>query len=327
MSGDYTNNTSQPSSPPPVGAPTAPRAMRKQAARGGVNGISRGSGAMPSAPAPAVPQTPGQNGPSSAMQTPYRLPLQTPLRSGRSGRMVNGDDDRSGAAVVFGVAEGSNTRVRHPSAEAYPPSEIEQRAPRVGGHIRPPPGLFQPPTGPAYQPRSDANQSCRISSDGAAYPSGQQNRRASQGYTREQIERQRPSEGECSLWDPIYIYPAPGATEMQTGFSYPLLITFSQEPVPNEHIVASRRRSQEIFAERAAESRRQMQEQSDLQNLFAAQQRRGREMQPRPETEEERAAREQAERIQAARQQFEQGRSFEDDDDFYPRHRRNGGSI
>ncbi|KAK7992647.1 hypothetical protein PG996_012325 [Apiospora saccharicola] len=307
MSGNNNNNnnTPKPSGSPPFGAPTEPRAMREQAARAAGGGRGRIRVALPIVPPPGQP------------------PNQYPFGE-------NNDDGRSGSAVVFGVAEGSDTRVRHPNAEAYPPPQVQQQGPpRVGGHIRPPPGLFQPPSGPAYQPRADANMGRRVSSDGAVYPPPQQdNRRVSRGFNPERMHHRGPAEGrffsrcppDYSGWLPGYS-GAPRSTEPQTKLSSRWLTRVLQQTVAHDHVIASRRRSQEIIAQRAAEEQRLRQEQQELQELQA------RFVEHQRGLEAQKAAREQAARVEKAREQFEKGRDFEDDDDFYPGHRRNGGSI
>ncbi|KAK8131663.1 hypothetical protein PG984_008101 [Apiospora sp. TS-2023a] len=247
MSGNNNNNTPKPSGSPPLGAPTAPRAMREQAARAAASGRGRIRVALPIVPPAGQPPNPNP---------PRPPPNQYPF--GETGD----SDGRSGSAVVFGVAEGSDTRVRHPNAEAYPPHGMQHHCPP--------------------RPRADANMGRRVSSDGAAYPPNQDNRRVLQGFNPERMDRRGPAE------------------------------------VAHDHVIASRRRSQEIIAQRAAEQQRLEQEQRNLNASFAARQR---------EREAQKAAREQAARIEKARDQFEKGRDFEDDDDFFPGHRRNGGSI
>ncbi|KAK8068812.1 hypothetical protein PG994_005428 [Apiospora phragmitis] len=190
------------------------------------------------------------------------------------------------------AAAASGPRPRQPSAGNYYP-------PLTARRIAPPPGLFQAPDGTVYNARSDASASRRISFDG-------------QMYSQQYAGGRRMSQD--------FGFPRPGHRPGQ----------LLQEQVLASHDESRRMDRERAVAQSSFAASQQYQQAVPAQQSPHPMRQAIIDAQRSPvatparvyETAEQKAAREKAERIEKARKQFEKGRGFEDDDEFYAGGRR-----
>ncbi|KAK7942490.1 uncharacterized protein PG986_011603 [Apiospora aurea] len=211
-------------------------------------------------------------------------------------------------------------RERNARRAAYPPLTVRR--------IAPSPGLFQPPTGNPYNARSDANASRRISSDGSMYsqPSGDPRLSA-----RPPILPGRPTRSELSM-EQVIASREPTARKIEQRRAEQAALEAQQRQAAAAQQAAAQQAPTVQQQSRGAQqptANPQQQYQAPVRphQAAAARAQQAPAPAPKPETKEEKEEREKKERIEAARKRFEEGRGFDDDDEFCPGHRRSAGSI